>query len=251
MRRLATLTIVALAAPAALAAQQPQCVVAPSPDPLPIAMQLVDSMALSTSLPKSTIRPTVFSLWYDAGGQLTHVLALTDTLVVRRFQNPDTQSLARAALGRVIADAAFPQDSGREMSLRLTLARDSGGAMSLAVAKSVNCAPVAEPHSRGPNERRTGTVIERISVGDNGVVTTSGVEDLRRAPALVTFVIDTDGHPVGVLVTRSSGSPLIDSQVVDDIASTRYKPATVDGFPKLIMMSLSVPPTIPALRHDP
>ena len=122
--------------------------------------------------------------------------------------------------------------------------------MSLAIAKSVNCAPVAEPHSRGPNERRTGTVIERIGVGANGV-TTNGVEDLRRTPALVTFVIDTDGHPVGVLVTRSSGSPLIDSQVVDDIASTRYKPATVDGFPKQIMMSLSVPPTIPAPRHDP
>ncbi len=236
MRRLAAV-FAAVFVPAVLGAQRPQCVAAPLPDPLPIAMQLVDSMTLSASLAKSVVVPTTFSLWYDKAGQLTHVLALTDSLVVRGVQ-PDEGSLARAALGRVVADAAFPQDSGRATSVRLTIARDSVGAMSLEVARSVNCSTVALPHFRPPNERYT--------------VTAEEIDDYQHAtPASVTFVIDRDGHPLEVLISRSSGSRLIDSRVVEVITSTRYLPATVDGFTKQMTMHLNSLPPIPASRHGP
>jgi len=237
MRRLASVFAAAFV-PAVLGAQRPQCVAAPLPDPLPIPMQLVDSMALSASLGKSIVVPTTFSLWYDRTGQLTHVLALTDSLVVRGAQKPDVAALARAALGRVIADAAFPQDSGRETSMRLTISRDSLGAMSLVVARSVDCAWLALPHFRPPNERYT--------------VTAEEIDEYQHAtPASVTFVIDRDGHPLEVLITRSSGSRLIDSRVVERITSTRYLPATVDGFVKQTTIHLNVLPPIPAPRHGP
>ena len=121
MRELAALLVAALA-PTVVLAQRQQCTVSPVPDPLPIAMQLVDSVALAAALSKGVVVPTTFSLWYDKSGQLTHVLALVDSLVVSRRESPNVASLARAALGRVIADAAFQQDSGRAMSVRLTIA---------------------------------------------------------------------------------------------------------------------------------
>lgn len=51
---------------------------------------------------------------------------------------------------------------------------------------------------------------------------------------MVSFVIDTTGHPLELLIVQSSGSRLIDTNILESIESTRYEPSTVDGFPKKV-----------------
>ena len=233
------LTAVALVlAPAAARGQQRHCTAARLPDPLPMAMQLVDSVALAASLPPRSFAPTTFSLWYSATGQLTHVLALADTLVARGEATADSTARMRAELGTLIASAAFPQDAASAMSVRLSVARDSAGAVALTVSPSVFCSPVAQPHFHPPNER--------ISV------TREEIDEFQHAtPALVTFVVDTTGHPLEVLIERSSGSRLIDSRVIESITESRFRPATVDGFTKLVPMRVNIMPPIPRPRVGP
>ena len=192
-------------------------------------MQLVDSVALAAALPPERMPPTTFSLWYDSSGTLTHALALSDSLVARKLVPPDSESLARAVLGTVIAGAAFPQDSGTGMVVRLTVARDSAGAVSLAVGRSVWCSPVAKRAARPPNERRS--------------VTRDDVTELGRATtAEVSFVVDTTGHPIEIIVVQGSGSRLIDSNVVESIESATYEPGMMDGFPKRVTIRISALP---------
>lgn len=196
-----------------------------------MAMELVDSTALAAALPNAVLAPTTFSLWYDRLGRLTHVLALTDSAVVRKEAQPDSGALARARLGTVIAEAAFPQESG-EMAVRLTIGRNGAGAMSLAVERSIRCSPVGEPRFHAPNERIR--------------VTRDEIDDYQHArTALVTFVVDTTGHALQVLLTESSGSRIIDDRLVDAITSARYRPGTIDGFPKEVSMKIHMLPPIP------
>jgi TonB family protein len=196
-----------------------------------MAMQLVDSTALAAALPHRVLPPTTFSIWYDSTGRLTHALALSDSLVARGGTRPDSGALARAEMATLIADAAFPQDSA-EMHVRLTIARDSAGGMSLAVARSMVCPVRGHPAFHPPNERFSAT--------------RDDIEDLRRAvPAAVSFVVDSTGHPLELLVTQSSGSRIIDDQVVNSINSTRFDPATIDGFPKKVTITLHILPPIP------
>lgn len=229
--------------PVALAGQRRTCGSPRQPDPLPMAMELVDSMALATSvadvpLPFLPDGPTTFSLWYDAIGRVTHVLALADSLVARGTVRPDSAVLARARLGTLIAGAAFPQDSVREMAVRLTVARDRSGAIALSVGRSVFCGPQRHPSFHPPNERIRGTIDD--------------VDEYVHAnPAEITFVVDTTGHALMVLVTRSSGSSLIDSRAVESIMSARYDPGTVDGYAKKVSIRLNVLAPIPAPRQGP
>lgn len=203
-----------------------------------MAMQLIDSMALAASLPARSFPPTTFSLWFAATGQLTHVLALADTLVARGEAPADSAAQMRAELGTLIAGAAFPQDPASEMSVRLSVARDSAGAVALVVSASVRCGPVAQPRFHPPNERMTATREE--------------IDEFQHAtPAVIAFVVDTAGHPLEVLVERSSGSRLIDSRAVESITGSRFRPATVDGFAKLTAMRLNIMPPIPLPRVGP
>lgn len=203
-----------------------------------MAMQLVDSVALAASLPARSLPPTTYSLWYAANGRLTHVLALADSLLVSGQSPADSAAIMRAQLGTLIAGAAFPQDPTTETALRLTVARDSAGAMTLNVSPSIRCDPVARPHFHPPNDRRWATAEE--------------VDDFQHAsPALVAFVVDTAGHPLEILIERSSGSRLIDSWVVESISGSQYRPGTVDGFRKLASVRLNVLPPIPLARHGP
>ena len=225
------LFVALLLAPSIMEAQRRHCEAARTPDPPPMAMQLVDSAALAAALPKQPVPPTTFSIWYDSTGRLTHALALSDSLVVRREASPDGGTVARAELATLIAGASFPQDSA-EMHVRLTIARDSGGGVSLTVARSTVCTATGHPAFRAPNERMQ--------------VTREEIDDLQHAvPAVVSFVVDTTGHPLELLVTRSSGSRIIDDRVVNGIMSTPLDPATVDGFPKRVTMTLQIlPPTL-------
>jgi len=228
----------AILLPTASPGQQRHCQSLRVPDPLPMAMQLIDSVALATSLPPRSVPSTTFSLWYAASGRLTHVLALADSLVASGEVPADSEARMRAQLGTLIAGAAFPQDPAQEMVLRLTLARDSVGAVALSVSPSVQCAPVARPRFHPPNERISATAEE--------------IDEFQHAsPALVTFVVDTTGHPLEVLVERSSGSRLIDSRVVETITGSQYRPGTVDGFAKATSVRLNVAPPIPLPRHGP
>lgn len=229
MRRILILGL--LLAPGRAEAQRQRCAPSPKPDPLPIAMQLVDSTALATALPHRVVPPTTFSMWYDSTGRLTHALALSDSLLVRQKATPDSGALARAVLATLIAGAAFPQDS-TPMYLRLTISRDTAGALSLAVAQSTVCAARGHPAFRPPNERFPATRDE--------------IDELRTAvPAVVTFVVDSTGHPLELLVTQSSGSRILDDQVVNAISSSRFDPAMVDGFAKAVSITLHILPPIP------
>ena len=219
-----------LLTPVLLGAQQRRhCQPLRSPDPLPMAMQLVDSAALAAALPPERLPPTTFSLWYDSSGTLTHALALPDSLIAQRLAAPDSQSLARAVLGTVIARAAFPQDSGSEMIVRLTMSRDSAGGLVLAVGRSIWCSPVAKQGPRPPNDRRS------VSWDD---VTEFG----RATTATVSFVVDTAGHPLEIIVVQSSGTRLIDANMVESIESATYEPGRMDGFPKKVTLRVTAVP---------
>lgn len=229
MRRILTLAL--LLAPGTMEAQRQRCGPGPKPDPLPIAMQLVDSTALAAALPNRPVQPTTFSMWYDSTGRLTHALALSDSLLVRQEATPDSAAVARAVLATLIAGASFPQDS-TPMYVRLTIARDTAGALSLAIARSTVCGARGHPAFRAPNDRIQATRDE--------------IDELRTAvPAVVTFVVDSTGHPLELLVTKSSGSRIMDDQVVNAISSTRFDPATVDGFAKAVSITLHILPPIP------
>jgi TonB family protein len=196
-----------------------------------MAMQLVDSSALAASLPDDMLSPTTFTLWYDSTGQLTHAMALNDSLVVRGAAPPDAGVVARAVVGTRIAAAAFPQDSGKAMTVRLIIARDLEGVLSLGVARSVVCTARAIRAPRPPNQRTTAT--------------RDDIDELRRASmATISFVVDTTGHPIELLVVQSSGSRLIDNSVTESIESSRYEPATVDGFAKRVLIEVRVNPAL-------
>jgi TonB family protein len=214
--------------PGALYSQR-HCEPARTPDPLPMAMQLVDSSALAASIPDRVLPPTTFTLWYDSTGQLTNAMALSDSLVARGASPPDTGALARAALGVRIADAAFPQDSGKTMTVRLTLARSSAGGVSLSVARSVVCSARARLAPRVPNQRTSAT--------------RDDIDELRRAStSTVSFVVDTTGHPIELQLLQSSGSRLMDSHLIESIQSNTYEPAAIDGFAKRVTIVLRVSP---------
>jgi len=224
--------------PSASRGQPRRCEAVRVGEPLPLAMQLVDSMALAAALPARSFPPTTFSLWYGITGQLTHVMALADTVVVSGAARADSAARMRAELGTLIAGAAFPQEAAVDMALRLTVARDSAGALLLSVAPSIRCSPQARSQFHPPNERITATREE--------------IDEYQHAtPALVTFVVDTAGHPLQVLLERSSGSRLIDAHVIESITGSRYQPGTVDGFPKVTSARVTVLPPIPAWRHGP
>jgi TonB family protein len=83
-------------------------------------------------------------------------------------------------------------------------------------------------------------------------VTSDEIDEYQHAtPATISFVVDTTGRALEVLVDRSSGSRLIDDRTVQWITTSRYRPATVDGFPKKMSVRLSVMAPIPASRHGP
>ena len=194
-----------------------------------MAMQLVDSVALAAALPPERMPPTTFSLWYDSSGTLTHALALSDSLVARKLAPPDSASLARAVLGTVIAGAAFPQDSGSETVVRLTISRDSAAGISLAVGRSEWCSPVAKRAPRPPNDRRHMTWDDVTELG-------------RATTGMISFVIDTTGHPIEIIFVQSSGSRVMDANLVDAIESATYEPGRMDGFPKRVTVRINALP---------
>jgi TonB family protein len=196
-------------------------------------MQLVDSTALADALGKAEFSPTTFSLWFDERGQLTHSLSLTDSLVARGEAKPDSGTAARALMSTLIAGAAFPQDSGKPMTVRLAISRGNAGSISLSVAPSVVCSALAKYRTQSATQRITAT--------------RDDIDELHNASmVMVSFVVDTTGHPLELLIMQGSGSRLVDTRVIESIASTIYQPATVDGFPKRVTIQLRVNP--PLLR---
>jgi TonB family protein len=55
----------------------------------------------------------------------------------------------------------------------------------------------------------------------------------------VAFVLDASGKPTDIRVVKSAGA-LTDQQVVSSVSEYRYKPATLDGQPTPIEVTLSV-----------
>jgi hypothetical protein len=165
-------------------------------------------------------------------------MALADTGVVSGAVHADSAARMRAELGTLIAGAAFPQEAAFDVALRLTVARDTAGTLLLSVAPSIRCSPLARQQFHPPNGRIT--------------VTREEIDEYQHAtPALVTFVVDTAGHPLQVVLERSSGSRLIDAHVIESITGSRYQPGTLDGFPKDASVKLTILPPIPASRHGP
>lgn len=228
--RLPTLALVLLTVPV-LASGQRRCRESSTPEPLPMAMQLVDSTALAAAIGTLTVPPTTYSLWYADGGQLTHVLALADSLVVRHQASADSGSMARAQLATVISGAAFPLDSGRSATLRLTVARESGGALTLSVARSVGCAP--ELLSQGDHLGQATTTTRVVGVPANGAAPHGGVviDDVPQGGSAVV-TIDAAGRTRDVRITTSAGNGASDTAFRQWLESRLYAPALVDGFPR-------------------
>lgn len=60
-----------------------------------------------------------------------------------------------------------------------------------------------------------------------------------------SVVIDANGHPLDVQITRSSGSSAFDDMMRHAIESQEYLPQMMDGFPKAIVLHIrSGPPTM-------
>lgn len=214
--------------PAIMSAQR-RCETARFPV-LPAALELLDSAMLSARLPAGPLPSTTFSMWFDSTGHVTHVLALDDSGLARTQAIADSAATRRSRMAADIAVATSPLDSARELTLRLTVRRDSGSGISLAVSHSHVCYPdLVSTTSAVP-----------------GLMSRQQMNEWRRAGSPeVWLTIGTDGRPRDVTLRRSSGSQMVDDWFLQDMRSRIYTPYMVDGFAKAGLMRIVQEPPRP------
>lgn len=225
--------VVALAAPVALAAQEPveiitevpgpgdrECAEAEEPDPLPPLAQLADSAALADavagiSTPEMERRYALYSLHYGEGGSLDWVARLRTNLPAD----------ARGGAVEALLPHLEREQPGEGWTVRLALT--FGPAPRFLVGRSRVCPAVRAEDGI----RRTGIIVQRSS--GPGIPPLPPRELRTTRPYRLRVKVSPAGRALDVRVLRSSGTRFVDEEASDAAKAASYLPELHDGIPVL------------------
>jgi len=153
----------------------------------------------------------------DIGGGMLFSLAYLDDdslPLVRTLYDTDS-----AAIGMLVRSAR-PQKPANTWGIRVRVA--GGPAPSLRLERAVYCPPAPVEETR----TRMAIAVIQVQPTDRGRANPRGRVTIR-----FDALISSDGVPLDVKITQSSGYQELDDEVVQQTRRMRYRPALLDGLP--------------------
>ncbi len=204
------------------------------PDPpLPVAA-FIDSAALHQALLAAPLAPRefklkpIFMVRYDRAGALQGVDPISDRLIPAEFGR------AMAALLRAHVRPSL--DPARESEQRVWI--QSGPTPKIAV--------IADIVEARPQLSNRGSVGTALAGSVQRLLRERPYLAERRVSSIVSMRVSEDGKPENPVLRQTTGEPEIDREILIIARTMRFVPATLDGYPVKVTVTVPVNLQFPA-----